>query len=93
MRIRTAATAMIMMLFVTPALAQDTAGQAAQGQPAPVAPEKKICRTLVPTGSMMPKRICLTKAEWQEFGDENEKAVNAMLHRPSPNTSLKLSDF
>ena len=43
----------------TPLLAQD----AAQGRSDPVKQEKKICRSVVSTGTIMPKRYCLTKAE------------------------------
>ena len=46
------------------------AGQAAVVPPAPAtqapqpAKEKKICRTEEVTGSIMPKRVCRTRAEW-----------------------------
>ncbi|MGN6820730.1 MAG: hypothetical protein ACTHJR_18900 [Sphingomonas sp.] len=33
--------------------------------------EKKICRTITPTGSIMGKRFCLTKAEWKKLNDIN----------------------
>ena len=45
--------------------------------PAPAAPaappvkEKKICRTEVATGSIMPKRICHTDADWKSIDDDN----------------------
>jgi len=29
--------------------------------------EKKICRKEVGTGSIMPKKVCRTKAQWQEL--------------------------
>lgn len=45
-------------------------GAAAAAEPAK---EKKICRAVVRTGSIMPTRICMTKAEWKEFQDHNER--------------------
>ena len=59
-----------------PAFAQD-------GPPAPAptpAPEKKICRTIVPTGSIMGKRFCLTKTEWKQFGDISTDSAETMLN-------------
>lgn len=51
----------------TAVLAQDVA------QPTPaVAKEKKICRSVVPTGSIMAKRYCLTKAEWARINELND---------------------
>jgi hypothetical protein len=52
------------------------ASAAVQGEPpaaaapaAPAAPvkEKKICRSEEVTGSIMPKRVCRTKAEWDAY--------------------------
>ncbi len=43
--------------------------------PAPAAaPEKKVCRRDVATGSIMTKRTCRTKAEWAQI----DAAVAAM---------------
>lgn len=60
-------------LAASPALAQDTAASAA--------PEKKICKTIVPTGSIMGKRICLTKTEWRQFDEINERTVDVVTGR------------
>lgn len=35
--------------------------------PTPPPAEKKICRAVTPTGSVMAKRVCLTKAEWKKL--------------------------
>jgi hypothetical protein len=49
-------------------------GAAAQDvQNAAQAPEKKICRNVMATGSIMAKRICLSKDEWSRFHDLNGK--------------------
>lgn len=42
------------------ASAQDT-------QPAAAKPEKKICRMEEVSGSILRKRICLTRAEWKQM--------------------------
>ena len=57
-------------------------GQTEASAPAP-APEKKICRSIVPTGSIMGKRICLTKTEWKEFDGINSKSVDKLQGRPA----------
>lgn len=53
-----------------PASAQDDAGAA---QPAAEKPakEKKVCKSDVGTGSIMPKRICRTKAEWDALTEQS----------------------
>lgn len=48
---------------------------AAQGAPqeAPTAaPEKKVCRMLTTVGTIIPKRTCLTRAEWKQLFDASE---------------------
>lgn len=67
----------IVMLFgaalaASPAVAQDA--------PAPV-PEKKICKSITPTGSIMGKRFCLTKSEWRKFDEINERTVDIVTGR------------
>jgi hypothetical protein len=57
-------------LVSSPALAQD---KAATG------PEKKICKMITPTGTIMGKRFCLTKAEWQQLNDINERNADQGL--------------
>src|SRR5690349_9568670 len=34
------------------------------GEPAPE--DKKVCRSFVPTGSVMPQRTCKTQAQWED---------------------------
>lgn len=58
------------------AFAQD-AGQP-QAEPAK---EKKICRAMTPTGSIMAKRKCMTKAEWAKFNAENERQAENFRDR------------
>jgi hypothetical protein len=73
---RLAATALItgLSLYGTAAFA-DT----------PEAPkEKKICRSLEVTGSIMPKRTCHTKAEWAQIDATNAADARQFADRPRP---------
>lgn len=62
---------------------------AAIAQNAPAAPvkEKKVCRSVIPTGTIMGKRMCLTKAEWAEFHTRNERHND--MFRDNKNKGLK----
>lgn len=63
----------------SPAVAQDVPGASA--------PEKKICKTITPTGTIMGKRFCLTKAEWQQLNDINDRNVDQGLNGRKLNIS------
>ena len=56
--------AAVFLVATTPSLAQDKTT-------AP-APEKKICRSITPTGSIMGKRFCLTSAEWKQLNSKTQ---------------------
>lgn len=63
-------------LVAAPALAQDA------GNPAPVeAKEKKVCRRVTPTGSIVAKSVCHTKAEWKQIEEENSRNTEAFRNR------------
>lgn len=62
-------------LVAFPAFAQDAAPVTA---PTP-APEKKICRSIVPIGSIMGKRTCHTKAEWKQIDNANSDSAQTGL--------------
>jgi hypothetical protein len=58
------------------ALAMLAAAQPAKTMPMEV--EKKVCRNLDMTGTMMKKRVCLTEKEWSEVDRLNrERATRA----------------
>src|SRR5688500_14607561 len=63
----------------TAALPQDAAPPA----PAEQVKEKKICRSETPTGSVMAKRVCRTKAEWARLAEQNERENQRFRDRPS----------
>ena len=49
----------------------------------PEAPkEKKLCRSLEVTGSIMPKRTCHTKAEWAQIDAANAADARQFADRP-----------
>jgi len=59
----------------------------ARDDPAAPVKEKKICRSVIPTGTIMGKRMCLTKAEWAEFHTRNERHND--MFRDNKNKGLK----
>ena len=63
-------------MLVALAMLAATAAQPAQTMPMNV--EKKVCRNLDMTGTMMKKRVCLTQKEWTEVDRMNrERATRA----------------
>jgi hypothetical protein len=68
--------------------ASASAAGAQDAAPAEPPKEKKICRAVTPTGSVMAKRICLTKAEWKQFNanyDRQGAALRDGQGRHTPN--------
>ena len=64
-------------MFLAFAVLAVTTAPAAKVMPMEV--EQKVCRSMEQTGSVMRKRVCLTKAEWKEIDDRNrEQARNSM---------------
>jgi hypothetical protein len=63
----------LLCVLAIAALATGASTAIAQDAPAKPAEEKKICRAVTPTGSVMSKRICLTKAEWKKLNAAYEQ--------------------
>lgn len=59
------------------AQAQDNAAAAAPA----AAAEKKVCRSETPTGSMMARRICRTRAEWAALAAADRTNVDHLRDR------------
>ncbi|MCX8478044.1 MAG: hypothetical protein MT490_19820 [Sphingomonas sp.] len=78
MLVRTCAALAAICLVSSAAAAQDAAQPQAATEPAK---EKKICRAMTPTGSIMAKRKCMTKAEWAKFNAENERQAENFRDR------------
>lgn len=68
----------IAMTAAAPAAAFD---DAAASQPAAEVPvkEKKVCKTDVGTGSIMPKRTCRTKGEWAAIEAQSKAQLDRTL--------------
>ena len=60
------------LALTTPAVAKDKK---------PVDPDKKVCRSEVPTGSRFPVRLCHTAAEWAKIDGANGSAARTTLDR------------
>jgi hypothetical protein len=77
---------MYMMLSIIGAVAAASA-QSPQGvTPPPVDASQKICRMIVPTGTIMAKRFCLTKLEWDEVNNRTDASARATLARRGTGT-------
>ncbi len=64
------AAALAIALLVAPAAAQTRADDTTL----PAKPKKK-CRSLTPTGSFLPTRVCNTEAEWARFDGVTQQGV------------------
>jgi hypothetical protein len=64
----------------------DAAAAAAPVTPAPVK-ERKICHDEAETGSLISKRTCHTKAEWEAINKANERDVDAFRNKPMQSTA------
>lgn len=57
----------------------------ADGQTTQADPNARSCRSMVVTGSALPKRVCQTQAEWdaydEAFGNSNESRKQERLTR------------
>lgn len=65
-----AAAALAIVLLGAPASAQTKSGDMT-----PPAKPKKTCRSLTPTGSFLPTRVCNTEAEWARFDGVTQQGV------------------
>ena len=92
---------LILSAVLSLAAAADTPAATATEAPTPAptdaqvqAAEKKaekdrvVCRREIPVGSHRPKKMCLTKGQWQEWEDLNkDKLNNQTLQDPTPGVS------
>lgn len=59
------------------AILASAAPASAQSDPSTPKPkEKKTCRSLTPTGSFLPTRVCNTEAEWSKFDGSNQEGLS-----------------
>ncbi len=80
MKCKVLLAATLAFAVAVPALAGDA--KEATGQEAPK--EKKICRTETVTGSLISKRrICMTKAEWDQLAQRSKNGIDKYTSRSS----------
>lgn len=59
----------VLGLIAASPLAAQASSPAAQVTPAAAPGDKKVCRRVEVTGSMMPERVCRTRAQWAAVND------------------------
>ena len=78
MKLKLVVATALVAAMATPAMAGD---DKAQDQGATVK-EKKICHTETVTGSLISKRrICMTKAEWDQLAQNSKNSVDKFTSR------------
>ena len=60
--------------------AQEKAIGSSAEKPAVAPQPKRICRKIVPVGSIMPKKFCLTQGDWRNLSDETQAKSDDILH-------------
>lgn len=78
-------TAMAIALFsgcaATPAPATSAAGTQVASA------DQKICRSQTNVGSALPKRVCATQAQWDEYDDMGAKSADAFKDATRTNSA------
>lgn len=80
------AAALFAMLPAAAVVQEQEQAQAQMQSEKPSSAEKKRCKMIVPTGSIMAKRFCLTDKEWREFDEIGGKGADAFLSRRGTGT-------
>jgi len=81
--IRVAAVLFAAVVLASPAIAteqtaadrQDTSAVSKQDRTVAREDEAKVCKRVVPTGSRIARRYCLTRSEWDAMRDAGQKAA------------------
>ncbi len=50
-------------------------------------PNERVCRRVHVTGSNIPQRVCMSRAEWSELREESQEAVRENNRDMNANTS------
>lgn len=76
-----------LLIVALPAIAAAQSAPTPTATAAPSTPEKKICRRMETTGSIMGTRECHTKSEWAAMAEANSAATEEALARRSRSLS------
>jgi hypothetical protein len=66
----------VLMLFAAVAAADDPEPGSGRS-----AKEEEVCRNVVPTGTRIPKKICLPASHWEQMSREGRKLLNHAQQR------------
>ena len=71
--------ALIGLIVAYPALAEPVAStDAPPGKEAKVEKTQKVCKRFVPTGSIMPVKICRTEQQWRVISDVGQDVIHTV---------------
>jgi hypothetical protein len=82
-RVLLAASLAVAAIGPTAAQSSQPAAPATADQPTT---EKKVCRRQIGTGSIMPKRVCKTKAEWAAIDPRQDGLGDVVRNRQETST-------
>lgn len=76
-RRQSAALVLVSSVLLAGAAVAQPAESAAGGQSQAQAQvdEKKVCKRVIPTGSRIARRYCLTRSQWETMREEGQKAA------------------
>jgi hypothetical protein len=73
------------IVFLISAVACVSAPALANHDKKPADPNKKVCRRIVETGSIMGESVCHTSAEWAQIDAQNNRNASDMLSQHPAN--------
>lgn len=83
MRLAFPALTLALALIAAPAQAEPAAAPSSPAAPPAASAERKICRASVATGSIMQRKTCHTRAEWERIDAETADAMRHAMDRRS----------
>ncbi len=75
------------MVGGSPALAGDPSSTATEGKKAGADPSRRVCRSVLPTGSRMRTRVCRTQAQWDASQDKTQDGI--LQHQMKESTTYR----
>jgi hypothetical protein len=82
------AAALPLALSTAPASAAD---EPANGATPPAAKEKTVCRRVSDTGSILPKRVCMSASEWAAMDKQREQTDDRASGRKMDSSTSMIS--